>query len=232
MGIDKDNMKPLILDLYCGAGGAAKGYDDAGFLIVGIDIHNQPRYPYQYYQGDAIEEMNNLLISGDIEMFQAIHASPPCQHYSVLSNCRPGLKDEHPDLIPSTRELLIRSGLPYVIENVAGAPLVDPVLLCGSHFNLTTDWEPWGRVALRRHRIFETNWKLPDPGPHDHSLPVIQVTGHGSNRNTHSTWGKGHAKAAKEAMGISYMRRHELTEAIPPAYTAYIGKHLKKLIDT
>lgn len=218
--------RPLLLDLFCGAGGAAKGYYEAGFLVVGVDINHQPRYPYQFYQGDAMEEMNRLITSGDIQMFHAIHASPPCQHYSKMSTCIPGLKDKYPDLIDPTRQLLIKTGLPYVIENVEGAPMINPVKLCGSHFDLTTIWEPHGKVGLRRHRLFETNFPVPDPGIHDHSLRAVPVYGHGSGNTKSRLKGKGLAATTRAVMEIDWMNREELDESIPPAYTRYIGQYL------
>lgn len=204
----------------------------AGFHVVGVDNQPQPNYPFEFIKDDAIEFMDRILWNGEYQDFVAIHASPPCQRYSVMSKSRPGLAQTYPDLIPSTRAMLRSSGLPYVIENVEHAPLINPVCLCGSQFNLTTYWEPFGKVALRRHREFETNWPLPEPTAlHDHSLPTVQVYGHGSNRKGHATYGPGTQKARREVMGIFYMNREELNEAIPPAYTAYIGDHLMRYIN-
>src|SRR5690349_21349641 len=124
-------MKPRLLDLFCGAGGAAKGYADAGFEVVGVDHVDQPNYPYEFHKGDALLMGAWLLHNGD---FDAVHASPPCQAYTTLRTLQGG--KEYPDLIAPTRDLLQKSGLPYVIENVVGAPLVNPVQLCGSSFGL------------------------------------------------------------------------------------------------
>jgi DNA (cytosine-5)-methyltransferase 1 len=118
--------KPLILDLFCGAGGAAKGYADAGFDGVGGDIAPQPNYPYRFIQDDALAYLRGLGTTG----IDVVHASPPCQHHSALAKGNNGKQHEYPELIGPTRELLQKTGLPYVIENVQ-RPLRDPVVLCG-----------------------------------------------------------------------------------------------------
>jgi DNA (cytosine-5)-methyltransferase 1 len=228
----------LLLDLFCGAGGAAKGYVDAGFDVIGIDIHYMPRFPYPFARADALATLDFLLDGGylwtargrtTLNDFDAIHASPPCQAWSAASNCRPGLKDEYPQLIEPVRDLLVKTGLPYVIENVPGAPLINPVTLCGSQFGLVTTWQ--GKPAgLRRHRLFESNMPLDDAGPHDHSLRAVPVHGHGAGgsyyRRHPGYTSKGSAQAAREVMRIDWMNRDELHESIPPAYTEYIGKQL------
>lgn len=231
-GENKD-MRPFLLDLYCGAGGAAKGYHDAGFSILGIDINPQPRYPYAFIQADALEYLQDLLyvIDDSRDTQVAIHASPPCQHYSKTKFMNPDRIGTHPDLIEPTRELLIKTGLPYVIENTPGAPLINPITLCGAHFNLQTIWEPYGLVGLRRHRLFETNWPLPDPGLHLHKLRSVPVYGHGSGNGKSRLRGKGCAVAQREVMEIDWMRRHELDQAIPPAMTQYVGTYLRKYLD-
>src|SRR6266446_8588652 len=118
-------MSLLLLDLFCGAGGAARGYHDAGFTVIGVDINPQPRYPYQFVQADALQFIEDLrTLEWEMRFLAAIHASPPCQHYSAMSRCRPGLTAKYPYLIEPAREQLIKSGRPYVIENVEGAPLV------------------------------------------------------------------------------------------------------------
>lgn len=232
--------RPLLLDLYCGAGGAAKGYHDAGFDIIGVDSKPQPRYPYKFLQVDVMELME-VLISGlwvytrdsdpfsvCLDDFSAIHASPPCQSYTKMRFSNPHLIGTYPDLVEETRELLVKSGLPYVIENVMGAPLIEPVKLCGSQFNLTTVWEPHGKVGLRRHRLFETNFPLPDAGSHDHSYRAVPVYGHGSGNSKSRLAGRGCARAQREVMGIDWMKRDELDQAIPPAMTRYVGEHLMR----
>ena len=135
-------MKPRLLDLFCCAGAGARGYAAVGFDVVGVDIAAQPRYPYAFVQADAIEAGRILLATG---LFAAAHASPPCQAHTDLQKQS---KRAYLDFIPQTRELLQSSGLPYIIENVEGAPLLDPVLLCGAMFP---------ELRVYRHRLFESN---------------------------------------------------------------------------
>lgn len=212
-------MRPRLLDLFCGAGGAATGYHEAGFEVVGVDIKSQPRYPFQFIQADAMK-----LDEGFLSGFHAIHASPPCQRYSDLAK-RNGNADAHPDLVEPVRMLLHFIGRPYVIENVEGAPLIDPVKLCGTMF-------PGLRVL--RHRLFETDWPLTQPVHPKHPLvytrdkrkahfqrldqeiAFVQVTGGGNCSKA----------AAADAMDIDWMTKSELNEAIPPAYTRFIGEQL------
>jgi DNA (cytosine-5)-methyltransferase 1 len=215
-----------ILDLFCGAGGAAMGYHRAGFEVVGVDIRPQPNYPFAFKEYDALEFLCELLMTdpesgypdweawalGD---FDAIHASPPCQAYTQARRLQ---GNEHPDLIAETRQLFIATGLPYVIENVPGSPLIDPAELCGAAFGLRT----------YRHRLFETNFPFEAPLHHSHIRkqtkmgrpPVdgefMQVVGNFSD-----------VEAGRWAMGIDWMTRNELSEAIPPAYTAYVGTQLR-----
>jgi len=208
-------VRPKLLDLFSGAGGAAVGYWRAGFDVTGVDASLQPRYPFTFVRGNALEY--------PLDGYDAIHASPPCQCYS------PGrrLDYSYPDLVGRIRERLTAAGVPYVIENIPQAPLINPVILCGSHFGLSTYWpEKQRRVGLKRHRGFETSFPCPSPGLHDHSLTAVPVFGHGPSGGNHKLRGLGQAKAAREVMGIDWMRRAELDEAVPPAYTEYIGKYL------
>jgi DNA (cytosine-5)-methyltransferase 1 len=206
--------RPVLLDLFCGAGGAARGYVEAGFEVVGIDHRPQPRYPYRFIQGDALDRA--LWPECDV-----IHASPPCQRYSQASKRWKGCAEAHPDLVGPTRFALGGSGRPFIIENVPGAPLIDPIMLCGSMFGL----------GVRRHRLFESSASLPLTAPacdhasqpprywiYDHGRwylsPVAHVFGHGGGKSK-GDW--------PEAMGIDWMVNRELAQAIPPAYTRYIG---------
>src|SRR5438309_7313460 len=141
----QNGRKPRILDLFCCAGGAGVGYSKAGFEVVGVDIKPQPNYPLPFVQGDALK-----LDPKFIALFDAVHASPPCQSYSDLAK-RNGNADAWPRLIEPVRKMLIRSGCPYIIENVEGAPLLNPVVLCGTMF-------PGLRVL--RHRLFESNFLM------------------------------------------------------------------------
>ena len=220
--------RPLLLDLFCGAGGAAAGYYQAGFEILGVDVNPQPNYPFAFKQGDALEwgEVYAPLAS-------VIHASPPCQAFSSMRNmpdARP-----HPRLIEPVREMLAASGKPYVIENVPGAPLDDPVLLCGSMFGLGADG-----FELRRHRLFETNWHLFLPGPCRHRNPVIGVYGGHVRCRSSKYWrasgadfpGRDKKHLAMTAMGVEHpMTMNELSEAIPPAYTRFVGEQLLQVLE-
>jgi len=207
--------RPLLLDLFCGAGGAAMGYHRAGFDVVGVDIKPQPHYPFMFWKFDAFEFWR---FGWSVEQFDAIHASPPCQPYSTTRTLHSA---EYPKLIKNVRELVRHTGLPYVIENVVGAPLETPVSVCGSSFGL----------PIRRHRLFESNLWL-SPSLCAHQPNPVDVTGGGPSKKAR-TDGKGgrsrkpkNLAEAREAMGIDWMTRDELNEAIPPAYTEYIGSQL------
>jgi len=201
-----------VLDLYCGAGGAGMGYHRAGFEVVGVDLAPMPNYPFEFHQGDALE-----YVKAHGHDFDAIHASPPCQRHSAMTSCRPGLAAEYPDLIGPTRNLLIASGLPWVIENVPGAPLIDPVWLCGQMFGLD----------LYRHRGFESSVKLAAPAHPAHVTPASKA-GHWTPGTVMSV--AGHVSPmwkAREVMGgIDWMNRDELGEAVPPAFTEFVGAQL------
>ena len=213
-----------ILDLYSCAGGAGTGYSWAGFDVLGVDKDPQPRYPFPFVQCDALE----FLESFDLSSFSAIHASPPCQAHSDLQKQS---KLSYPDLIAPTRELLIATGLPYVIENVEGAPLIDPVMLCGTMF-------PGLRVL--RHRLFETNWPLAAPAHPKHPLVFThdKRKRHYGQLNQDESFvqvtGGGNATVAnkRDAMGIDWMSGAELNEAIPPAMTEYVGRALLEYLST
>lgn len=243
-------MTYRVLDLFCGGGGASEGYRRAGFEVTGVDINPQPHYPFRFLQGDAMVMLDIMAIyGGDIAgiWWDAIHASPPCQAYSVMSKCRPGLADEYPKLIEPVRERLEQIGLPYVIENVEGAPLESPVKLCGTMFGLGARFNDYDYV-LRRHRLFEASFPVEQPACEHNGRYALSVAGHGNPNNNdrferkarrsmavygHSAPGNrpdlrgpGYAQATREAMGIDWMNREELAESIPPAYTEHVGKAL------
>jgi len=204
--------RPLLLDLFSGAGGAAMGYHRAGFDVVGVDIAPQPRYPFRFVQADAM--------TYPLDGFDAIHASPPCQAYSAMRTNWNARKD-HPELVEPVRERLQSSGLPWVMENVPGAPMAPLFLMCGSAFGLGLPG-----YQLRRHRWFETSgaWQLSPPC--QHRGPVIGIYGdHGRDQRRSEGYGRYFTlDERKAAMGIDWMARGELDQAIPPAYTEYIGR--------
>jgi DNA (cytosine-5)-methyltransferase 1 len=203
------------------------GYHRAGFEVVGVDINSQNNYPFEFWQEDALWHMRFWRGSG----FDAIHASPPCQAFSSRTPDR----SKHPDLITPLRPLLEATGLPYIIENVPGAPLRDPVKLCGSSFGL----------RVRRERLFETNFSVVAPAcehewqdedkrylVYDHRkwfwTGVVPVYGSGG-RKAVEYWP--HAMGCGETWDDCWMTRDELAEAIPPAYTEYIGFELRRHLE-
>lgn len=199
------------------------GYHRAGFEVVGVDINPQPRYPFELERRDAM--------TWALDGFDAIHASPPCQHYSDLAH-RNGNADSHPDLVALVRERLVASGVPWVIENVEGAPLIDATWLCGTMFP---------PLAVLRHRGFESNVNIwPPPRHREHPLVYTR-----DKRKAHygcldeatsfvSVNGGGNCsvRRAREAMGIDWMTKSELNEAIPPAYTEWIGAQLLSAVQS
>ncbi len=212
-------MGRKVLDLFCGAGGASKGYALAGFDVTGIDIKPGKRYPFNYQRRDIRE-----LTPEDLQGYDLIHSSPPCQLFSATRHLRnaQGKSSDKLDLIEPTRELLKASGKPYIIENVIGAPLINPIQLCGSSFNL----------KVRRHRLFESNLDLKS-SECDHKSQGRPVGIYGSMRDEIPGGGRT-AKTmdeAKEAMGIDWMIWGELVEAIPPAYTYYLGMQVSEILD-
>ncbi len=211
--------RPLLLDLFCGAGGASMGYFRAGFDVVGVDIYPQPDYPFTFICADALSGLWYSPYTAD-----AYHASPPCQRFSDLAH-RNGNADEWPDMIPDVRRELVRTGRPYVIENVEGAPLIDPVTLCGTMFVET---------SVIRHRLFETNWDLQAPDHPSHPLVFTydKRKAHYGQLDQDTSYvqvtGGGNATVAnkRRAMGMPWAHTRGLNEAIPPAYTEHIGRQL------
>ena len=238
-------MSPKLLDLFCGAGGAGMGYHRAGFEVTGVDLYPQKRYPFEFIQSDAVAYVTEYGW-----MYDAIHASPPCQAHSQITPD----KSKHIDLIPQTRFALEATAKPYVIENVMGArrALRNPVMLCGADFGL----------KVYRHRLFESNVLLMTfpHQPHRDNTPraghglsekgFISVTSGGSSLVVRRAGKRksgqsgisengfvsvvGHFSGAdycRMAMGIDWMTRDELAQAIPPAFTEYIGQQLMRAIE-
>lgn len=209
----------ILLDLFCGGGGSSMGYKQAGFDVIGVDIKYQPDYPFEFYQEDAIhflEYFTRTLARVDI-----IHASPPCQAYSYATTQWKNKGNEYPDLIEKVRELLLKTGKPFIIENVMNAPLRKDLVLCGQMFDLN----------VIRHRAFELEGVIVPQIPHEkHTGKVgdgklVSVFGHGGGKRYN--YCTSDLNVWKEAMGIDWMKKRKtLTESIPPAYTEYIGKVL------
>jgi DNA (cytosine-5)-methyltransferase 1 len=207
-------MVPRLLDLFCGAGGAAMGYHRAGFDVVGVDIKPQPHYPFEFHQADAM--------TWPLDGFDAIHASPPCQDHM-----RGGSHPVHGTgwMLAAIRAALQRNGAPWVIENVPGAPMRTDFRLCGCMFELHLD-----RMQLIRERWFETSWAgFEMRAPCDHAGRfAVSVTGNGTTTYARGKLGRCPTIAEYRALmgGIGWMNRDELSQAIPPAYTEYIGRLL------
>lgn len=201
--------RPRLLDLFCGAGGAAAGYVQAGFDVVGVDSAPQPHYPYAFIQADAM--------TFPLDGFDVIHASPPCQHYTMMLNHGMASRNAHPDLVGTIRERLAATGKPYIIENVMGAP-VQGIRLCGGMFGL----------RMYRHRLFESNTLLFAPY---HPAHIYKAAHAGIVPQLHEFWSIcGHfanRDGARAAMDVEWMQtKYEIAQAIPPVYTDYLGAQL------
>jgi DNA (cytosine-5)-methyltransferase 1 len=230
-----DPPRPRLLDLFCGEGGAGAGYMAAGFAVTGVDVRRlRGRYPGRFVRGDAL-----TYLAAHAAEFDAVHASPPCQTHTSLrsfyTDADPGLFDwaRHVDLIAETRAALVAAGLPWVIENVPNAPLLDPVVLCGGMFALAADCRDGVRRPLRRHRLFETSFELAQP-PHPAHRRMdepVGVYGHGGGGAWRRRGGYMAVQAeAVQAIGAPWMTMHGLAQAVPPAYTEHIGRQLAPLI--
>jgi len=208
-------VKPRLLDLFAGSGGAAVGYHRAGFEVFGVDNDPKPlrHYPFPHICADALE-----YCCEHGHEYDAIHASPPCQFATRAGAQWRRAGREYPKLIEQTRAALKATGLPYIIENVPGAPLENPIMLNGAFFGL----------RVKRDRLFETNWPIAQP-----RLPIqeppVKMGRPFDARRSGTFWPVGHFSGvpeARKAMGIEWMTQGELAQAIPPAYTEWIGKAL------
>lgn len=217
-------MKPKLLDLFCGGGGATKGYQRAGFEVWGVDVEPQRRYCGDHFLEADVLELEPWFLAA----FDAIHASPPCQWYSMHRNNGSGRNS--PAIIPETRELLEATGLPYVIENVEQArfELREPALICGGSLGLRIKALD---ADLPRHRLFETNWPLMVP-PCSHRVGrTVSITGNGIGVWGRARWGRNLTAAEKaEAMEIDWLRRGALEQAIPPAMAELVGWQLRAFV--
>ena len=262
-------MRPKLLDLFCCEGGASEGYRRAGFDVYGVDLFkhknakgktvgfSRSRYPFPSWQGDAIAALGHLLNGGLLDFltpdgsevaerlgiwdFVAAAASPPCQHASAGTRAmRSQGKSEHPALIEPTRDLLEQTGLPWVIENVSGAALRDPIQLCGSHFGLTAEDEDGFPLRLERHRLFESNVPIEAPGPcqHDPNVWAGGVYGGGRGRkpghtaeqhrhdaryDRHGGYVPSSIEVQQRLLGIDWMTKGGMAQSLPPVYTEHIG---------
>jgi len=202
-----------LLDLFCGVGGASVGYARAGFEVHRVDLKHGKRYPYTYTRADVLDVLQDHKF---IQQFDVIHASPPCQTHSITQHLRnaQGKTTSKIDLIPETRAALIAADKPYIIENVPGSPLINPIQLCGSSFGL----------KVRRHRLFESNMPL-EGSVCNHKLQGRPVGVYGSLNDEIPQGGKTAAtiNEARDAMGMPWAIWTELVEAIPPAFTEYLG---------
>ena len=210
--------RPRLLDLFCGAGGAGMGYNRAGFEVAGVDLYAQPRYPFDFHLADAM--------TFSLEGFEAIHASPPCQAYSAMH--RATRADNNPDMIAAVRaKLLTWGGGPYVIENVEHAPLIAPVILCGTMFGLST----------RRHRAFEFNFRVSELLPPCNCKGRVasgELVGHRLRGRVAPGRRQPPSRpesARLEAYGVPWMHPREARQAIPPAYTEWIGRQLLRELE-
>lgn len=199
-----------LLDLFCCAGGAGMGYNRAGFEVVGVDINPQPRYPFEFHQGDALQYLLEHW-----QEFDALHASPPCQAWTRAQRIQ---GREHPDYIKSTRAAFKLIGRPWVIENVVGAPLVNPITLCGGSFPA---------LQVYRHRLFESSHAISAPRHREHTAKLTKMgRAPVDGEYMHVVGNFAGVAKARAAMDIDWMVRDELREAIPPAYTQHIGEQL------
>ncbi len=212
--------RPRLLDLFCGAGGAAMGYHLAGFDVVGVDIAPQPNYPFTFHKGDALEFVSTC----DMD-YEVIHASPPCQAYSAF---RVLTKKERPDLYSLTRAM-IPAWMPYVIENVIGAPYRSGVVLCGSMFGL----------PFRRHRNFESSIGLLAPScRHDLQTSLLGIYGASDGYHPPGFKHPGRRRGprqvttpeARALMNMPWATRAEITQAIPPVFSEFIGRQLMQAL--
>jgi DNA (cytosine-5)-methyltransferase 1 len=244
--------RPKLLDLFCCEGGASMGYHRAGFDVYGVDLfedYSQKRYLFPSLKGDALDALDKVIDGGWLVFerhfegnvfeqivsageFAAIVASPPCQHASAGTRAQD--RSKYPRLIEPTRELLIQTGLPYVIENVKGADLHDPIMLCGSTFGLRAIDDDGTKLEMWRHRLFESNLPILDNGGCLHGLYSKQVAGSYGGarrdkdeaRNVRNGGYVPSKRVQQELLGIDWMTERGMYQSIPPVYTEHIGRQL------
>lgn len=239
-------MTARLLDLFCGEGGAAAGYIAAGFDVTGVDLQDKAkRYPGTFVRGDAME-----YLAKHGHEYDAIHASPPCQAYSIATAGNPEARAKHGRFIAVTRDLLELTGKPWVIENVqqARSEMNDPILLCGRTFGLEADDEDGERLVLDRHRLFEANFDLPEPEHPVHDGRQVAGVYGGSRRSSkpnatpaddryaakherHGGYVPRSKRVQQQLLGIDWMTVKGMQESIPPAFSEYVGTHLRKRLE-
>lgn len=242
---------PKLLDLYSCAGGAAAGYHRAGFDVYGVDKDPQPRYPFAHNVGDAVQVLARLTFGESVtfthpdgttaelflEDFDVIHASPPCQTYSATKAWH---DNAHPDLVEPTREALIATGLPYVIENVPGAPLIDPVRLCGSEFDMVGPDSDGRMLKMIRHRLFESNMPLRNNGGCRHRRDYITASVYGNGGGWSIEYRDSPTRRSgyipktpviQNILGIDWMTKHEMSQVVPPVMAEHIGRQIMDHLD-
>lgn len=220
--------RPLLLDVFCGAGGSAVGYHRAGFDVVGVDIAAQPHYPFGFVQADGIDVLDQLVARrGARRRFAAVHVSMPCQDWSLLHRNYGAPEHGTGDLLLQALERLHHLDIPWVCENVEGAPLPTAITLCGASFGLGASG-----LDLSRHRLFECSFPILAPPCQHRRGHTIGVYGNGTNAWHLKKLGRCLRVAEmREAMGIDWMTRAELSQAIPPAYTEFVGGQLLASIE-
>lgn len=245
-------MRRKLLDLYCCAGGAAKGYTDAGFDVYGVDLDKQPRYPYAFKRADVIRVLTDLIFGigvdfthkdGTVETlhlsdFDAIHASPPCQAFSKTNTLH---DNKHPELIEPTRDLLNQIGIPWIMENVVGAPLINPIMIEGRHFGMSAPDVDGVMLKLVRPRLFESNFPLLAPTTWFPNPTYITASIYGNGGSWSPRWRDspdrrggyiiGKAVGSK-LLNVDWMTKNELSQCIPPKFCEFVGTQLQHHINT
>jgi DNA (cytosine-5)-methyltransferase 1 len=211
----RPHAKPGLIDLFSGGGGCGVGYSEAGFEVMGVDTVHQINYPLMFVQADAL--------TYPLDHADVVHASPPCQRWVRMA------RGEHPDPLTPTRERLRAWGGPYVIENVPGAPLIDPVMICGAALGLGAVCNDGVYRVLRRHRMFESNLDLRGTGCGCGDRPIIGVYGHGSSRSSKRGY-QGDQREREAAMDMDWMTTRELSQSIPSRYSRFLGEQILELI--
>lgn len=210
----RPDHRPRLLDLFCGAGGAALGYHRAGFEVVGVDIDPQPEYPFEFHQGDAL--------TYPLDGFAAIHASPPCEAYTHARRLHAEGPD-YPDLLGPTRDRLSALNVPWVLENVPGSPIRAQLLLCGTMFEL----------IVHRHRYFELNWSAP-LAPFQCTKTQVRkgeaISYFGGKTHGRQRLGYRNETIWANAAGLEHIKSRKCRKAIPPAYTEWLGRQLMEVL--